>query len=461
MTRTRVAAVLALMIALVSPWAAAALRAAQAAQNPPSPPAAPPVAPALVARATAAVDALAAGAFGAVASQFSTQMKAALPEEKLRGAWDSVQTTAGAFVRRTGVTTQARGEISAVLVACDFERAKVEVIIVFDAAGAIGGLQMRPAPAAAPPYTAPEYAVASSYTERDVTVGAGEWALPGTLTLPNGAGPHPAVVLVHGSGPNDRDETFGPNKTFKDLALGLGSRGVAVLRYDKRTKVHAAKVASLKQFTVKEETIDDALAAVARLRQTPGIDSRRIYVLGHSLGGMVAPRIAAADPALAGIIAMAGAVRSLDQSIVDQMTYLANADGTVTEAEQRALDDARKTSESVKTLTPADAAAGKGLSGAPASYWLDLRGYNPPAHAATLKTRILVLQGARDYQVTVEDFDKWKAALGARPTAEFRLYPSLNHLFLAGDGKSLPAEYSRPGHVPVEVITDIAAWIRK
>ena len=249
--------------------------------------------------------------------------------------------------------------------ACDFERAKVEVIIVFDAAGEIGGLQMRPAQAAAPPYVAPDYAVASAYTEREVTVGAGEWALPGTLTMPAGAGPFPAVVLVHGSGPNDRDETFGPNKTFKDLALGLGSRGVAVLRYDKRTKVHGVKIAPLTQFTVKEETIDDALLAAALLRKEPGIDPKRIYVLGHSLGGMLAPRIAAADPSLAGIIVMAGAVRSLDQSIFDQMTYLANADGVVSEAEQNTLDGARKTIETVKALTPADAASGKGISGGP------------------------------------------------------------------------------------------------
>ncbi len=117
----------------------------------------------------------------------------------------------------------------------------------------LSGLSMRP-PAPEVPYAPPDYAVAGAYTEREVTVGSGEWALPGTLTMPAGPGRFPAVVLVHGSGPNDRDETFGPNKTFKDLALGLASRGVAVLRYDKRTKVYGAKIAPLKQFTVKEET---------------------------------------------------------------------------------------------------------------------------------------------------------------------------------------------------------------
>ncbi len=155
------------------------------------------------------------------------------------------------------------------------------------------------------------------------------------MTKPAGVGPFPAVVLVHGSGPNDRDETFGPNKTFKDLALGLGSRGVAVLRYDKRTKVYGAKVSKLNPFTLKAETIDDALEAVALLRKEPGIDATAIFVLGHSLGGTAAPRIGAADSGIAGLIMLAGAVRPLEQSIVDQMQYLADADGVISDAERR------------------------------------------------------------------------------------------------------------------------------
>ena len=192
--------------------------------------------------------------------------------------------------------------------------------------------------------------------------------------MPVGAGPFPAVVLVHGSGPNDRDETFGPNKTFKDLALGLGSRGVAVLRYDKRTKVHRAKVSKLNPFTLKGETIDDALAAVALLRKEAGIDAARIFVLGHSLGGTAAPRIGAADSGIAGLIMLAGAVRSLEQSIVDQMQYLADADGVISDAEKRALDDALKLKDTVSKLTAADLTSTASIGGAPASYWLDLAG---------------------------------------------------------------------------------------
>ena len=411
-------------------------------------------------QAEAVVDALVAREFSKVAEKFDAAMAKALPGDALAKSWDSTLVQVGKFVRRIETTEQRRGVYTAVTVACEFERAKLDVTVVYDAAGAISGLAMRP-PTSAPPYAVPDYVTPTAYTEQDITVGIGQWALPGTLSMPVGVGPFPAVVLVHGSGPNDRDESIGPNKIFKDLALGLASRGVVVLRYDKRTLVHQAKLATFKQATVQDETIDDALAAAALLRRNPSVDSSKIYVLGHSLGGMVAPRIAAADPKLAGIVVMAGAVRSLDQSILDQTIYIAKSDGTVTEAEQNMIDEAAKTVDIVGKLTVADAQAGKLVSGAPASYWLDLRGFDPPAAAAKLTMRMLVLQGGRDYQVTIDDFEKWKTALAGKPNAQCTVYPSLNHLFITGTGKSVPAEYSTPGHLAVEVVNDIARWINK
>jgi hypothetical protein len=153
----------------------------------------------------------------------------------------------------------------------------VDIQVAFDPAQRIAGLFFVP-------YPPPSYVKPNAFRETEVMVGTGEWALAGTLTLPLGPSVCPAVLLVHGSGPHDRDETVGATKPFRDLAWGLGSQGIAVLRYEKRTKQHAAKLGAIGgPLTVKDETIDDVLAAVALLRQTEGIETTRIFVLGHSL----------------------------------------------------------------------------------------------------------------------------------------------------------------------------------
>ena len=315
------------------------------------------------------------------------------------------------------------------------------------------------APAA---YKPPAYAAAASFGEQELIVGAGgAWPLPATLTLPHGKGPFPAIVLVHGSGPNDRDETLRANKPFRDLAWGLASQGIAVLRYEKRTREHETKIAaSTPNFTVKEETIDDALAAVRLLRQTAGIDAKRIFVLGHSLGGMLVPRIGARDAAIAGFVVLAGATRPIEDTMVRQFEYMAALDGTVSEAERAQIKEARRQAAEVKAFKPGTDDRYL-VYGAPPGYWLDLRGYNPPRAARALKRPILILQGERDYNVTMDDFRNWRAALAGQKEIEFTSYPKLDHLFYEGEGAASGADYERPRNIPKYVIDDIAAWIRK
>ncbi len=310
--------------------------------------------------------------------------------------------------------------------------------------------------AAQPPYADP-----AQFEERELVVGTGEWALPGTLSVPRGGGPVPAVVLVHGSGPNDRGETVGPNKPFRDLAWGLASRGIAVLRYDKRTKVHTARVVQmLETFTVNEETVDDAVAAVSLLRRTVEIDSRRIFVLGHSLGGMLVPRIGRRDPDIAGFVIMAGATRPLEDLILAQVTNLLPLSGLPSAEQQRRLDELKRQVARVKDPNLSPAVPRSELPfGLPAAYWLDLRGYNAAVAARDLNRPLLILHGGRDYQVTLEDFQGWQRELSSRQDVTFKLYPTLNHLFMEGAGRSTPAEYERPGHVAQVVIEDIATWI--
>jgi uncharacterized protein len=412
------------------------------------------------AHAASVIVALVAKDFASVEVQFDEKMQAALPPGRLAAAWNALLAQAGAFKRcGTDIRVRTITDKQMVITPCEFERAPIDLQLAFASDNKISGFTMRPA-AAAVPYTAPPYYDPSTFTESDVTVGASGWPLPGTLSLPNGAGPFPAVVLVHGSGPADRDEAVGANKPFKDLALGLASRGVAVLRYEKRTKVFGARM-SRTSITVRDETIDDAVAALAFLRTQPRIDPARVFILGHSLGGMLVPRILAADAKAAGAVVMAGAARPLEQAILEQTRYLAMADGTISPAEQAQIDEAAKLVDDVKALTPADAAAGKSLFNVPASYWLDLRDYDAPSAAKAVKVPMLILQGERDYQVTMEEFARWKQALSGRKDVTFWGFPELNHLFLPGTGKSVPSEYDQPSHVPLVVVNLLATWMRK
>ncbi|MFO0947049.1 MAG: alpha/beta fold hydrolase [Planctomycetota bacterium] len=268
------------------------------------------------------------------------------------------------------------------------------------------------------------------------------------------------MVLVHGSGPQDRDETIGPNKVFKDLAWGLATNGIAVLRYEKRTKAHGPKFAQLKSFTLKEEVTDDAWLAVQCLRSQPDIDAERVFVLGHSLGGTLAPRIAEQDGKLGGIILMAAAVRPLEELIIEQFEYLAKLDGSVSDEERQQIDKmakavSRVTDPQLSTDVPADELP----FGIAASYWLDLRDYRPDEVARRLTLPMLILQGNRDYQVTPRDFELWKKSLAENKKVTFRDFPSLNHLFGKGVGPSTPAEYERRTPVDPEVIDAIIQWI--
>ena len=99
------------------------------------------------------------------------------------------------------------------------------------------------------------------------------------------------------------------------------------------------------------------------------------------------------------------------------------------------------------------------IFGAPPAYWLEVKAQTPVATAVKLGIPLLVLQGGRDSQVSGKDFAGWQRALKGVPRATLKTYPKLNHLFVAGEGPSLPAEYEKPGHVDREVVEDVATFV--
>ena len=272
--------------------------AAQAQQSPPAQPPAdrPEESSATTAAAQKVIHQLVAGEFAKVEAQYDQRMAEALPPGKLGESWPGLIQQEGAFESITGTQTIRVQGIDVVKLVCKFANATLDATVAFDADGKIAGLSFRPHQESETPWNAPAYAKPDSFTEQPLTLVNGKFELPGTLTLPKGDGPFPAVVLVHGSGPHDQDETIGPNKGFRDLAYGLAAHGIAVFRYTKRTEKYGEKSSDdPAKLTVDDEVVSDARAAVALVAQQPKINPKQVFLLGHSLGAYLAPRIATGD----------------------------------------------------------------------------------------------------------------------------------------------------------------------
>jgi len=338
------------------------------------------------------------------------------------------------------------GLVSVVTIPVQFAKQNIDFTVPVNSGGQLSQLYLRPGQAV---WAHPDYFKQGAFQAREVTVGSDEWKLPGTLTYPTGKTGSPAVILVPDSGPGDRDATQFATKVFRDLAEGLSSRGIAVLRYEKRTRQYAAKMSST-SYTIDDETVHDAVEAVALARTQPEVDPRRIYVLGFGVGGYIAPRIAGDDGKLAGLILMGAPEHSLEDLILETAMSLGVA-GTQLEMIKHQIAEIKKLEAGDADLPPRLAL--------PVAYWLDLKGYDAGGDAKKLNIPMLILQGGRDFQVGPAEFDAWKTAMAGRNNVTAKSYASLNHLFVAGEGKSNEQEYRKPGHVAGEAIDDIAKFV--
>jgi len=389
---------------------------------------------------------------------FSDELKNSLPLSQLISIWEYFISTYGEFnnIQETKQTLIDGYEV--VYVNCTFNNNYILIFrIVFDIEKNITGFWQDDAILLST-YHPPNYANTDNFSEMNLTIGTNPWELPATLSIPNGIEQFPCVILVHGSGPNDRDETIGPNKPFKDLAWGLATKGIAVLRYEKRTNEYPELSAKIVNLTVQEEIIDDVIAAVDLLMATSKIDTNRIYIIGHSLGGRMAPEIANQDQRIAGIFLLAAPARHLEDLIFDQTTYLANLDGVVDESEKEQIELIKDQVQKVKNLSMSEDEI---VLGAPKSYWVDLAEYNPVKTAEKLNISMMILQGERDYQVTVDgDFSAWNETFYENENVKLKTYETLNHLFISGIGPPNNSEYLVEDHIAEEVIIDISIWIK-
>lgn len=411
------------------------------------------------------VNLLARGYYAEAAESFAPDVRGAVPPEALESAWLRLIDQVGPLKRHLAATGGRLLQHDVVRDTCEFAATTLDLQVIFDSAGFVAGFQWLPLAGEHISdllYDPPYYVRRSAFQERAVEVGAPPWTLPGTVSVPMGDGPFPAVVLIQGAGPQDLDATAGPLKPFRDLAWGLASANIAALRYDKRTYVYGATLPLQPNFTVEEEVVNDALAALALLRGMLKIDGQRIFLLGHGVGGSLLPRIAARDPHIAGLIILDGITRRPEDMLMDQFTRLYTRHGPPTPEQEQQLavleaQVARLRDPQLSDTTPAEQLP----LGLPASYWRDLRAYRPAEVARTLPQPMLVMQGERDYQATMADFEQWQAALAGRPQVELRTFPTLNPPLIPEDDHRTPDDFQAANHVPAEVVDYIGNWIRR
>ncbi|MFA8299823.1 MAG: alpha/beta fold hydrolase [Hyphomicrobiales bacterium] len=379
---------------------------------------------------------------------FNDKVKALISEEKLKSIWSKFNKSKGVYVEHNKIQIDGLKTKTTL----KFTKMYLLMKLNYDAQGLIEYIRLLPksTPINIPPEETDDY-----YEEK-VTVNAGDTPLEGLLTIPKDGDNFPVVILVHGTGAHDRDETILKNKPFKDLAHELAKEGIAVLRYDKRSRIHPNKCN-----TIKELAVDDAVAALTLASKHPKVDSERVFVLGHSLGGYLAPMIAEEASFIKGAISMAGPSRRIEDIMPEQMEFLANFDGKVSKTERKKIEYVKKTVQEIKELpNKTDVDPDKMYLFAKASFWLSLADYSPLKTALKTPQKYLFLQGKRDYQVTMVDYKGWKRAL-PKSKATFKKYKKLNHLMIEGEGKANPKDYEKTGHIAAYVIGDISQWIHK
>ena len=320
------------------------------------------------------------------------------------------------------------------------------VVCLATAAAAQPATPAKPADAAPPP----------AYVEQEITIPSGALQLPGTLCLPaKRSGKVPLVVMVPGSGPQDRDETIGPNKPFRDIAHGLAAAGIATLRYDRRTRVVPPHSLVPAEITLDWEVTDDAVAALQFAAKLPEADPASLYLLGHSLGGTMAPYIAGRFASLRGVVLLAPGIRPIFEVLHDQAVRL--KDQGATEEQLKAVLAIQQTLFD-KAKDP-NAPGTEVVAGAPLAYWRDWNARRPAEEWKKLRLPVLVLQGGKDVQISKADYDLLAASL-PKERGEFHWLANDNHLFMPSSGAGL-REYSTAGHVDPEVVSLIAAWVKR
>lgn len=401
------------------------------------------------------VQAILDGDFNTITEDLNDAMASQTKASMLMQWWDSTVKDLPACQGIISVDYMEIQGMDVVFAMLDYVSSRLRVIFAYDNDGKISQMNASYEPLASNDIPVKQ---SDQFSETPIKVGDPQYPLDGRLTLPNTAANVPAVILIQGSGSSDMNETIGSagNAVFADLAYGLAERGIASIRYNKR--YYQYPQTATQTITVWDEVINDANAAIALARETDGIDKNKIFVIGHSLGGILAPQIAKENPDIAGLVSMAGSARKLEDIILDQNKAAIAAMNNTDAEKQGILDTVIAMVNQVKALT--SQSPHSSIFGINSEYWLSMNQTSPDNIVRTLAIPMLFLQGSADFQVSVEsDFALWQSLLQGHKNAQFKLYPMLNHLFMKTNGKADLSEYNIKANVEEQVIADIAGWI--
>ncbi|KAF5008063.1 hypothetical protein FDECE_5646 [Fusarium decemcellulare] len=408
------------------------------------------------------------GEWALLRQQFMAPLRLFLTESTLSSGWKAALRIFGSVQQIGSPVVTARWFGYSVQVPIQFSRSTLGLLFSMTPSGKLFGLNIAMQPSS--PWQAPKYATTDP-RESSFRLGRGLLRVNATLTLPfqkEAVGKMPCIILIGGSGPVDKDSTVGALKPFKDLALGLASLGIATCRFDKVTSTIIGKLLlRRKTMTLSDEYVHHVISAVHQVRQHPEIDASKVFLLGHSLGTLIAATLTSTDLPVAGCVLMAPPAEPMYRSAIRQLRYLSSLNsetqsGTNHDEQDDYVLQLQKEADiadspSLNSNTPAkDLPFGLGPS-----YWLEYREFDARETLVNVRKPVLFLQGRRDYQVTYqEDYAAFHAQLKDYANLDFRVYDDLNHLFVAGEGRSTPLEYNTPGNVDFQVLRDIERWIQ-
>ena len=375
-----------------------------------------------------------------------------LTEEQFKATWKSINLSLGKLTEyeKSCDTITDSGLIS--YFDLNFEKKSVVFGVRVQQDKVLSFFAVQSAPCASK-YSIAEYIDKNSFTEKNILIND---SLNVLLTSPMKIDDSNIIcIMLTGSGQQDSDGTIGANKPIKDLAVGLASKGIHTLRFSKKL------VGVTEKYTIEDEygkIVDNILKFISGKSE---YQKFKIFIIGHSLGGMVAPTIGSQQKRVEGVIAVSANFRPMEDLLLQQTEYVLSLDKNSTMDQKQAfLSDIDSRIKYLKKDLNTSSPSNLLPFNVPASYWISLKKYdlNKRKIRKNITKPMLVLWGENDYQVPATELKLYKRYFSGAPN-KFISYSNLNHILTKSDGTMSPAEYHIQQNIPEYVVSDIAAWI--